>query len=193
VASADVGGETHTGERFREVAGQLKQNTPQRLWPEEPPLRGPGCLFGPAAFFPPPCFPVVRSLEAAVRSSNWDSDSAADGYSLLVAPLGYDGSMLPVEGIVEATLHGYEPMPNEPIEKWVELGRWSQQVTLDCYGPSGGVVGLPFSAVANPLACARSPRRELRVKLTAPGHGTFEARIPILAATRLAELTERSP
>jgi hypothetical protein len=179
VAQAEVAGVTQTAQQFRERVSELKQGTPERFWPDDP-----GC-----AFWPPvpllPCFPVVRSLEAAVQLSNWDSDADADGYTLRVIPLAGDGALLPVEGTVEATLHGYEITPSEPLEKWTQLANWSQRVTIDCYGPAGGVLRLPFCAVPNELAYGRSPRRVLRLRLNAPGHGTFEAEIPVLAARPL--------
>ncbi len=182
VAQAEVAGVTETADRFRERVAQLRQETPGRFWPDEP---GRALWQLVPAFPPLPCFPVVRSLEAAVQLSNWDGDAEADGYTLRVMPLGGDESLLPVEGTLEATLHGYEITPREPLERWSQLANWSQPVTIDCYGPAGGVLRLPYCAVPNELAYRGSPRRVLRLRLNAPGHGTFEAEIAFLAARPL--------
>jgi hypothetical protein len=181
IAEAEVGGVNHTAERFRERVAELKQSTPDRFWPEEPGR----AIWSPVPPWQLPCLPVVRSLEAAVQLSNWDGDAEADGYTLSIMPVAGDGALMPVEGTVEATLHGYEITPREPLEKWTQLAHWSQPVTIACYGPGGGVLRLPFCAVPNELAYGRSPRRVLRLRFNAPGHGTFEAEVPLLAARPL--------
>ena len=82
---------------------------------------------------------------------------------------------------MEATLYGYDRRSGLPFEHWSQLARWSQPVSLACYGTDGGVLRLPFDG----LIPDGSPRRVLRVRMQAPGHGTFEAEIPYQAMRRL--------
>jgi hypothetical protein len=173
VTSVDSGGATHPVEQFRELASELKQRTPQRFWPELP-----GLEIVPCVAAPPPC--TVLRLEAAAWLSNFDHDPVVDGYTLVLAPLSDHGLLVPVEGTLEATLHGYELSPDRDAEQWLQLLRWAERVSIDCYGPEGAVLRLPMSGAV--LDRARSPRQLLRLRLSVPGQGTFEAEVPLLAA-----------
>jgi hypothetical protein len=178
VDTAAVNGVAYAKEQFREwVAGQ-KHREPERLWPQTHGTKPPP-IFA-ALQSPVPWSPVVESLHAAATLSNWDQDAAVDGYTLWVAPLA-GGVLLPVEGVVSTTLYGYRWRPGDATEKWEPLDRWSQPLTLACYGPSGGLLRLPCLTQSTDGVPAVSPRRRLRVELQAPGHGTFEADIPLLA------------
>lgn len=153
---------------FRLLAERLKQEGPAGLWPTN--------SSSPSTLLLLPYRPTVRSLHAQAHLANWDTDAAPDGIDLCVAPL-CDGQMVPVEGVLEVTAKGYEQIPGEPVDRWSILARWSEPLSLACYGPEGGVLRLPFRSVPLDLRRVVGKRVWLCLRLTVPAHGAFEAEI----------------
>lgn len=187
IVSAEVAGKNLAMENFRELADRLKIATPRQPWPAaQESCAATALVLRPASFDGiPACFPEVRSLHATAHHSNWDADAQLDGLTVTLAPIDDHGALLPVEGTVEAVLYGYDRRSGLPAEHWSQLARWSQPITLGCYGPDGGRVRLPWDGALADRQELGSPGRVLRVRLQAPGHGTFEAEIPFLATRSL--------
>jgi hypothetical protein len=187
VRGVHIEGASHGADEFRQRAGDLKNATPRQAWPDSPdPLTIPWLGLPPAMFGAPPiCYPVVRSLRASACLSHWDADIHADGFEVTLAPLTDGGALLPVEGIVEATLYGYDRPSRGAIESWSQQARWSQPLTQACYTPDGGLLRLPLEPPFAEAQRLASPRRVLRLRLQAPGHGTFETEIEFLAMRRV--------
>lgn len=185
IQSAIMGGESLDVQKFRDLAQEAKTLTPRQAWPVslDPPELPRSSLGIP---FPAELrVPLVRSLAASTQLSNWDADAIADGLTLVIQPLSCEGAIVPVEGTVETTLFGYDRRSGLPLERWSQLTSWTQPLSLACYGPEGGVLRFPLDPTLVELPRYGSPRRLLRVRLQAPGHGTFEAEIPFLARRRV--------
>lgn len=177
--------EALSAEDFRRRAIDLGAATPREPWRN--PAREavePAAELRPTSWplpggLPPFLPPTVCSLHTSAQAINWDADAEVDGYEVLLRPLSHAGFVVPVEGTLQATLFGYQRRPDDPVQRWTELARWQQPLHLSCYGPDGAYVRLPFyQAVSWPDPRFDTTRRELHIRLTVPGHGTFETVIP---------------
>lgn len=92
----------------------------------------------------------IRWLEIEVRTGNWDGDVEPDGVLVQIRPHDADGVLTAVDGSLTVELVGKEKHPVNRARDYVDLGRWTHEVRVEEFGPSGATYRVPFSA-RNPV------------------------------------------
>jgi hypothetical protein len=118
--------------------------------------------------------PVVRSLVVDAWVANWDAGVEMDGIVVQVVALDDFGQPLAVDGTLEVNLLGDE------YASWIgrdygHLGRWARPVVVEDFGPEDALYKFEFQAVHPDFETGVSPFALAHVRLTVPGHGTFDA------------------
>jgi hypothetical protein len=121
----------------------------------------------------------VVSLQAIARLAQWDSDAEIDGVELRVQPITSDGRLIPVNGNISASMHAATRPRYESERPTEELERWNESIRAEDFGPDGAIVRLPFRRRWPDRDLNTSNNGRVQVRLGVPGHGTFDATIPL--------------
>jgi hypothetical protein len=170
VQTVEYAGQIYPAAEFRTLAEGLSAKNPLAgraeplaLFFQPPPSAQP--------VRPPP--PPVRQLRINAWIDSWDADAQADGLIVELLPLAEDGTLRPVTGTVEIILLGQLRFGR--AEPWGQLGRWSQVVRLEDFGPLGALYRLPFPLASVPVCDEFSHRGLVEARLVVPGEGAFAA------------------
>lgn len=122
----------------------------------------------------------VLSVQAFADIANWDRDAESDGVALRVLPLGIDGRVLAIDGVISVELIGREFVNGrDNQEGFPTLGQWSQRVrSTDFRGYEGAVYRLPLTRRLDHDQTVLSIGM-VHVQLNVTGQGHFEADAPI--------------
>ncbi len=122
----------------------------------------------------------VATISVDAYLSNWDADAVADGLSVYVTPLDKAEQGVPTSGLVQIELwshvkRSYRALGYSHRGEARRIGYWAKTIQSAQWTPRGYRVRLPFQSL-DPSHDERVSRfGTLRVKLVAPGVGTFEA------------------
>jgi hypothetical protein len=92
-----------------------------------------------------------------------------------VAPLDSQGCVLPAAGTLEVDLFGDHYGSPARGQNYRLLGHWVCRLDAEQVTPEGARFRLPFQAISPDFRTDLSPYAVVHVRLTAPGHGTFDA------------------
>lgn len=130
---------------------------------------------------PPPFIPVT-SIAFDVRIANWDADVETDGLVLDLMPIDAEGYLAPVSGMAEIELFApqrrtFDLAPLSGGDTLERVERWTPVINPADFTASGIRLKLPFGAVHPEFDTdwLASHYGLVHVRLTAPGHGTFDA------------------
>jgi hypothetical protein len=126
---------------------------------------------GPAAALRAP----VRHLAIDAEVGPWSDTVEADGLILEIRPLDANGRMTPVHGSLEVDLTGRQMGVSPPPQPFFTLGRWTQEVRPEDFGPGGAVYRLPFQNVQPEFDLGVASRGAVHARLSIAGQGTFDA------------------
>ncbi len=190
VVRAEVAGEEISGPQLRQIVQTIRRDasppdetaaTRKRLelapsvTPIQPAPIRPNSPTGDAApewrRVPPP----IRSVAIEAWVANWDGDVEVDGLIVHVYPLDAAGATVPVRGVLEVDLQGQRHGALKRRQSFIGLGRWVRSVRPEDFGPSGVIYRLPFQSVHPEFDLAADPYGAVHVRLSVPGHGTFDA------------------
>ena len=204
VVSARHAGEELSAEAFRAAA--LESNlestaaTTTAAAPSATPAATPAVpeTVAPVVIRPerlPPRFPPrdgrVRSLQIDAWAANWDDDAEVDGLVLNVYPLSRGWRLTPVSGSLAVELFGERVQAAARRTAFPQIGRWSQAVHPADFGPAGAVYQLEFRHVHPEFELDLAAHGLLHVRLTAPGHGTFDASLAELRVRPYSGVRDR--
>lgn len=133
----------------------------------------------------------VYSLGIDAWVANWDDDVEVDGLVLHVYPLAHGWRPTPVSGTLAVELFGERVQASARREAFPQLGRWSRAVHPADFGPAGAVYQLEFRNAHPEFDLGLAAHGLLRVQLTAPGHGTFEASLAELRVRPYSGVRDR--
>lgn len=193
VVQVNVAGADLSGEEFlrivkavrQEVAARKETTQPENTQPESKPPESKIVIQGSArsgGFLSvtgtpagrPPQEPRVRSLAVEAVVANWDADVEVDGLLVYVYPLDGTGAVVPTRGVLQFDLTGQRDQTYRRWRRFTTLGRWSRQVRVEDFGPSGAVYKLEFQGVHPEFDLSVAPRGALHARLSVPGQGTFD-------------------
>lgn len=175
VRQANVGGEIFTGPELRERAAALATARPAR---NPSPIREPerDDFDVQTAQVPP----RLRSLQLDASPANWDADVEDDGILLRVYPLDEFGQVMPIDGTLAVDLIGDQAGSTARGQNVMDLGRWTRRLEPAAVGPNGAVFRLEYQAIHPEFFTQTSPYALVHARLSAPGHGSFEATTGVL-------------
>lgn len=176
VAQAWVLGQEVSGEQLHQLVVKIRQRVPAAA-PERPArliLEGSSseAELPPRIELPPP---RVRHLAIEVVLAGWSDTVEADGLVVHVFPVDAQGRIVPVDGTLEVDLTGWQPTAPLVAQPFPGLGRWTQRVRPEDFGPAGAVYRFPFQAVHPEFELSVAPRGMVHARLSVAGHGTFDA------------------
>ncbi len=120
-----------------------------------------------------PALPV-RSLHIEVTIANWNANVDVDGLVVRVMPLDAYGNIVPVLGTFEMELIGRRRTLQTRDEPFPPMGRWSNLLSPEDFGPNGAVVQLPFQALHPEYEPDIARLAVAHGRLTVAGAGVFE-------------------
>ena len=141
--------------------------------------------------------PHVRQLAIDANVANWNDTVEADGLTIHVYPLDAEGRVVPVHGTLEVDLTGRQltvTRPSQP-QPFANVGRWTQTVRPEDFGPRGAVYHLPFQSVQPDFDLTVAPAGVVHARLGVPGQGTFDttqSTVRIRPASAVRDDLERS-
>ncbi|HVW39581.1 MAG TPA: hypothetical protein VHB99_19820 [Pirellulales bacterium] len=118
---------------------------------------------------------VVRSIAIDASIARWTGGVESDGVLLRVLPLDADGNVVAASGTLEVDLFGDRYGSPTRGQDYRLLGHWTSRLEADQVTLEGAAFRLPFQAVSPDFANDLGPYAVVHVRLTAPGHGTFDA------------------
>ena len=121
----------------------------------------------------------ITTLHATARLAQWDADAEFDGLELHLKPVTVDGQLLPVNGTITATLRAAVRPRYDNNRANEQVERWSETIREGDFGADGAVVRLPFRKQRPDAHQGTSGNGRVDVRLGVPGHGAFDAQIPI--------------
>ena len=113
------------------------------------------------------------SIDADV--GRWSDTVEADGLVVHVYPMDAQGAVVPAWGTLEVDLTGWQFGITRPSQPFFSLGRWTQEVRPEDFGPQGAVYRLPFQSVQPEFDTNVAPLGAVHARLNVPGQGTFDA------------------
>jgi hypothetical protein len=179
VVKASVLGREFSGQQLRLVVEAIRQRnaTPIEVRPQWLILRNP--ILGdelPQQPRPiPPSSPPVRHLEIEAATAAWSETADPDGLVVQVYPLSDRGDLVPAWGTLEVELIGRGPGTVTDPQAFQTLGRWTQEVRPEDFGPRGAVYRMAFQAIRPDFDLAVGPAAAVHARLSVPGQGTFDA------------------
>ncbi len=193
VSGVHVGGETVSGEQFRQIVGTDEPSVPggASAEPDRPRvirLHGDGsasptaaasrsdgqATSGRAADTDGPVMGRVRSVAVDARVANWDADVEVDGLVVDVYPMDGDGGMVPVRGTLVVTLIGWRESTVLAKRGSRQIGRWSKPLWPSEFRLGGYRCRLPFRTVHPEFDLEWAAYGLLHARLGVPGQGVFE-------------------
>lgn len=123
----------------------------------------------------PPQIDLVRSIAIDASIAHWTGGVESDGVILRVLPLGAEGNVIAASGTLEVDLFGDQYGSPTRGQDYRLLGHWVSRLEADQVTLEGAAIRLPFQAVSPDFANDLGPYAAVHVRLTAPGHGTFDA------------------
>jgi len=193
VASVRVADQTLTPTAFRQLLAAVREAAPlvardEAAWK----ARWSAALLAPRPPAPPAmATPRVTSLSIDAALAHFGPNVNHDGLSLEVAPLDAAGQIVPVQGTLEVELYGEAVGVVTPANPFGVIGRWTQIVRADDFGPRGAVVRLPYQAVHPEFASRLAPVGAVHARLTVPGHGSFESTQPSVRLRPYSSVRDR--
>jgi hypothetical protein len=140
---------------------------------------GRGSFIAPAlpepSDVPPVAAPRVRSITVNAGLANWDADVEPDGLVVYVQPLDDQGRLVPVDGTLDVELVAETVDRMTQARPFGRLAYWSRSVSAAEFTSSGAGIPLEFQAVHPEFVRNVASHGALRVRLSVPGQGTFEA------------------
>jgi hypothetical protein len=118
---------------------------------------------------------LVRSIQVDASVASWNGGVETDGLVLSVTPLESQGYILPAAGTLEVDLLGDHYGSPARGQNFRLLGHWVCRMDAQQVTPEGARFRLPFQAISPDFRTDLSPYAVVHVRLTAPGHGTFDA------------------
>ncbi|HXT59097.1 MAG TPA: hypothetical protein VN699_10700 [Pirellulales bacterium] len=134
---------------------------------------------------------LVRSIHVEASVSSWNSGVETDGLVLSVAPLDSQGCVFPAAGTLEVDLFGDHYGSPARGQNYRLLGHWVCRLDAEQVTPEGAWFRLPFQAISPDFRTDLSPYAVVHVRLTAPGHGTFDATTGTLRLRAYSGLRDR--
>lgn len=139
----------------------------------------------------PPGEARIRSLQIDAWAANWDDDAEVDGLVVNVYPLSRGWRLTPVTGTLSVELFGERVQAAARRTAFPQIGRWSQAVHPADFGPAGAVYRLEFRHEHPEFDLDLAAHGLLHVRLTAPGHGTFDASLAELRVRPYSGVRDR--
>jgi len=144
----------------------------------------------PATVKVPETMPRVQSLEVQAEVANWDADPETDGLRIHVLPMDERGSIVAVDGTLEARLVGLAMADHDGRDPLPELGLWSQPVKRSDFDAWGAVYNLPFQQAHPDFVTTVAPEAIVASKLGMAGQQLLhasETTVVIRADSRLRD------
>lgn len=188
IAAAALDGKAVTIDELRALAKEAPAEVPS-----DPRLPTPASLLertedreqrtegrGQEAVVPP--FVPVTNIHFDARIANWDADVETDGLILDLMPIDAEGYLAPVSGVAEIELfalqrRAFHHAPLSGGDTLERVERWTAVINPSDLKTNGFRLKLPFGTVHPDFDTdwVASPYGLVHVRLTAPGHGTFDA------------------
>jgi hypothetical protein len=122
-----------------------------------------------------PALPDVRHLALDAEVGGWTDTVEPDGLILRIRPMDAAGRMIAVPGTLEVDATAQRTAIDPDPQPFFALGRWTEQVQPEDFGPGGAVYRLPFQAVHPEFDLRVAPRAAVHARLSVAGQGTFDA------------------
>lgn len=175
VVRVELDGEAISGEQLRRSASEMVGAPPDGESPGASEIvLGPAPKERPLALPRTPPVTEVRSLAVEARLGNWDADVGVDGLIIDIYPCDLQGATVPVFGTLEVDLIAERVGVVKRPDPFCRLGRWTQQVRPDDFGPCGARYRLPFQAVHPEFDLRWAAHGTVHVRLSVAGSGVFE-------------------
>jgi len=185
VSTVELGGVTFRGPEFRQATLQ----TLPLLGPPPASVRDGWLLVGRAESLPatpaattsvpaissPPTCPRLEWLSVEAQLGRWSAAVDPQGLVLCVMPIDDRGQILPVDGVLEVDLIGDLVGAIRPQAPYASIGRWTQRLRPDDFGPQGAVVRLPFQGPRPEFDGRLGTYATVHARLGVAGQGVFEA------------------
>lgn len=188
IRTITIGQQTFSAEEFRTQLKQFASPAPA-LNCEPTPAAEPRRTPEPVSQSTPAG--RVTAVQADARLVNWDADVEHDGLIVTVAPLDEWGQLRAVDGSVEIELIGEGPGTTAALSTFPTLGRWVRQLNATEMPPSGAPLKLEFQAAHPEFDLRLSPYGMVHVRLSVPGHGTFETTTDLTTLRTFNPLRDR--
>ena len=185
VVSAEVAGQTISGEELCRLVIQMRQEIPaQPVVPVakahivmigQPDVGTPAERHAAATTDLPNDVRRVVSLAIDASVGRWDENVDPDGLLVHVYPLDADGAVVPVRGTLNVNLKLQQRSIDWLHQPFVDAGHWSEAVHTSDFGRREAVYRLRFQSIQPEFDDrVRSPGL-VHACLAVPGQGTFEA------------------
>jgi hypothetical protein len=122
-----------------------------------------------------PLPPLAQAIEIDATLGHWQPGVETTGIVVTVYPIDANGRLVAVDGTLDVDLVAQQLMTVADESGFPAIGRWTVAVRSSDFGPSGAVYRLPFQAVHPDFQWELDPHGLVHARLSAPGHGTFEA------------------
>lgn len=113
-------------------------------------------------------------------AAQWDSDVELDGIRLSITAYDRSGRPRPVDGTLQAVLWGEDVGTPHRAERIGQIASWQQRVRAADFRPESAVYRLPFQAIHPEFERSLRPYGTLHVRLSVPGHGSFESSVEMI-------------
>lgn len=121
------------------------------------------------------CEEPIAWIAVEAVAAQWDSDVEFDGLCLSIRAFDRSGRARAVDGTLQAVLWGEDMGTPHRAERIGQIGSWQLRVRAADFRPETANVRLPFQAVHPEFERSLRPYGTLHVRLSVPGHGTFES------------------
>ncbi|HVX64057.1 MAG TPA: hypothetical protein VHC19_25770 [Pirellulales bacterium] len=124
---------------------------------------------------PAPAAALIQTLQVDASVGSWSQGVDNSGIVLDVLPLDGEGNVVAADGTLEVDLYGDQYGSPTRGQDYRLLGHWVVRLEARQVTANGARFRLPFQAVSPEFRNDLSPYALVHVRLTAPGHGMFDA------------------
>ncbi len=195
VVAADVGDRQFSGVEFQRVANELQTSLgviARRDVPATAVEVGPTPRDDRFNGQPAKIDGAVRTLSIEACLGHWNAAAETSGIVVVIRPLDAWGQLTPIDGTLEVDLVGEQPVNGRQGDVFPRIGRWTQSVSVDDFGPDGARYELPFQAVHPDFERDLGHLGLLHARLAAPGHGVFDASVEQLRIRPYSAIRDRA-
>ncbi|MHC4402590.1 MAG: hypothetical protein ACYTG0_23250 [Planctomycetota bacterium] len=178
VVRVRLGDRVLTAEEFRPLADDMASKLPDDFFTKKTASQAAASSSGALPHRPPEPR-QVRSLRIDAAVANWDTDVEADGLEVRVSPIGDDGSVVPVDGVLSVKLITEAFAPTRRREAFPEIGHWSQRIRAADFGNGRALYRLPYRRAHPEFDLDLGSWGVANARLSVRGGGSFGASAPV--------------